>query len=97
MDAIFEDLPSVMERLTQRMMPGESIETISLAQLEKYLHLHRVLGGTAGRRGNRRGGLHSYTLSCLKAKLSAQRPGRSRSQAGRFLNHLPSARGAFPA
>ena len=36
LDAIFEDSPSVMERLTQRMMPGESIETISLAQLEKY-------------------------------------------------------------
>ena len=36
MDAIFEDLPSVMERLTQRMMPGESIETIPLAQLGKY-------------------------------------------------------------
>jgi hypothetical protein len=28
--------------------------------LEKLVHVRRVLGGTAGRRGNRRGGLYLF-------------------------------------
>jgi hypothetical protein len=97
LDAIFEDLPSVMERLTQRIMPGESVETISLAQLEKYSIFTAFWGEQQAAAAIVAAVCISYTLSSLKAKLSVQRPGRSRSQAGRFLKHLPGARGAFPA
>ena len=41
--------------------PGEWLEMVSPCTIQKLVHVRRVLGGTAGRRGNRRGGL--YLLS----------------------------------
>jgi hypothetical protein len=40
--------------------PGERLETVSPCTIQKLVHVRRVLGGTAGRRGYRRDGLYPF-------------------------------------
>jgi hypothetical protein len=46
--------------------PGERLETVSPCTIQKLVHVRRVLGGTAGRRGYRRGGLYLYALAARR-------------------------------